>query len=60
MTTLRVQWLRAALLGANDGLVSNAPLMIGVGAVQENVKTMILNGFVGLFAGACLSLSTLN
>ncbi|KAJ8529858.1 hypothetical protein K7X08_036693 [Anisodus acutangulus] len=49
----RAQWLRAAVLGANDGLVSIASLMMGVGAVQENVKTMILTGFAGLFAGAC-------
>ncbi|XP_070033918.1 vacuolar iron transporter homolog 4-like [Nicotiana tomentosiformis] len=49
----RAQWLRAAILGANDGLVSVASLMMGVGAVQENVKTMILTGFAGLFAGAC-------
>ncbi|KAG5625491.1 hypothetical protein H5410_010709 [Solanum commersonii] len=49
----RAQWLRAAVLGANDGLVSIASLMMGVGAVQENVKTMMLTGFAGLFAGAC-------
>ncbi|MCD7447797.1 hypothetical protein HAX54_035274 [Datura stramonium] len=49
----RAQWLRAAVLGANDGLVSIASLMMGVGAVQENIKTMILTGFAGLFAGAC-------
>ncbi|WMV12538.1 hypothetical protein MTR67_005923 [Solanum verrucosum] len=49
----RAQWLRAAVLGANDGLVSIASLMMGVGAVQENVKTMILTGSAGSFAGAC-------
>ncbi|KAJ8572552.1 hypothetical protein K7X08_009063 [Anisodus acutangulus] len=49
----RAQWVRAAVLGANDGLVSIASLMMGVGAVQESVKTMILTGFVGLVAGAC-------
>ncbi|MCD7447796.1 hypothetical protein HAX54_035273 [Datura stramonium] len=49
----RAQWLRAAVLGANDGLVSIASLMMSVGAVQENVKTMILTGFAGLVVGAC-------
>ncbi|CAH8357258.1 unnamed protein product [Eruca vesicaria subsp. sativa] len=48
----RAQWLRAAVLGANDGLVSTASLMMGVGAVKPDVKTMILTGFAGLVAGA--------
>ncbi|PIA41851.1 hypothetical protein AQUCO_02200347v1 [Aquilegia coerulea] len=51
--TQRSQWLRAAVLGANDGLVSTASLMMGVGAVKEDVKVMILTGFAGLVAGAC-------
>ncbi|CAH2036660.1 unnamed protein product [Thlaspi arvense] len=49
----RAQWLRAAVLGANDGLVSTASLMMGVGAVKKDAKTMILSGFAGLVAGAC-------
>ncbi|KAI3497462.1 hypothetical protein L1887_40082 [Cichorium endivia] len=49
----RAQWLRAALLGANDGLLSTASLMMGVGAVRQDVKTMILSGMAGLVAGAC-------
>ncbi|KAK3012190.1 hypothetical protein RJ639_010885 [Escallonia herrerae] len=49
----RAQWLRAAVLGANDGLVSIASLMMGVGAVKTDVKAMILTGFAGLVAGAC-------
>ncbi|CDO97494.1 unnamed protein product [Coffea canephora] len=49
----RSQWLRAAVLGANDGLVSIASLMMGVGAVKTDVKAMILTGFAGLVAGAC-------
>ncbi|XP_010514727.1 PREDICTED: vacuolar iron transporter homolog 3 [Camelina sativa] len=49
----RAQWLRAAVLGANDGLVSTASLMMGVGAVKQDVKIMILTGFAGLVAGAC-------
>ncbi|GER47872.1 vacuolar iron transporter (VIT) family protein [Striga asiatica] len=49
----RAQWLRAAVLGANDGLVSTASLMMGVGAVKHAMKVMILTGFAGLVAGAC-------
>ncbi|KAI4296305.1 hypothetical protein L6164_036273 [Bauhinia variegata] len=51
--TKRAQWLRAAVLGANDGLLSTASLMMGVGAVRQDVKTMILTGVAGLVAGAC-------
>ncbi|KAK4340887.1 hypothetical protein RND71_039388 [Anisodus tanguticus] len=51
--TKRSQWLRAAVLGANDGLVSTASLMMGVGAVKKDIKVMILTGFAGLVAGAC-------
>jgi VIT1/CCC1 family predicted Fe2+/Mn2+ transporter len=49
----RAQWLRAAILGANDGLVTVASLMMGVGSVKEDIKPMLLAGFAGLFAGAC-------
>ncbi|XP_021286905.1 vacuolar iron transporter homolog 2-like [Herrania umbratica] len=49
----RAQWLRAAVLGANDGLLSTASLMMGVGAVRKDSKTMILTGVAGLVAGAC-------
>ncbi|KAH1260640.1 hypothetical protein AAZX31_02G077700 [Glycine max] len=49
----RSQWLRAAVLGANDGLVSTASIMMGVGAVKHDIKAMILSGFAGLVAGAC-------
>ena len=38
----RAQWLRAAVLGANDGLVSVASLMIGVGAVNATRKAMLV------------------
>ncbi|OIW15669.1 hypothetical protein TanjilG_09607 [Lupinus angustifolius] len=48
----RAQWLRAAVLGANDGLLSTASLMMGVGAVQKGAKIMILTGVAGLIAGA--------
>ncbi|KAL3515575.1 hypothetical protein ACH5RR_022477 [Cinchona calisaya] len=49
----RSQWLRASVLGVNDGLVSIASLMMGVGAVKTEIKAMILAGFAGLVAGAC-------
>ncbi|KAE8686815.1 Vacuolar iron transporter-like protein 4 [Hibiscus syriacus] len=45
--SMRGQWLRAAVLGANDGLVSVASLMMGVGSVKEDVKAMIVAGFAG-------------
>ncbi|KAI9082437.1 hypothetical protein K1719_035580 [Acacia pycnantha] len=51
--TQRAKWLRAAILGANDGLLSTASLMMGVGAVKKDVKTMILAGVAGLVGGAC-------
>jgi len=49
----RAQWLRAAVLGANDGLVSVASLMIGVGAVNGGARAMLVSGLAGLVAGAC-------
>lgn len=49
----RAQWLRAAVLGANDGLVSTGSLMMGVGAVKTDARAMILSGLSGLVAGAC-------
>ncbi|XP_042400586.1 vacuolar iron transporter homolog 1-like [Zingiber officinale] len=49
----RAQWLRAAVLGANDGLVSTASLMMGVGAVKDDAKAMVLSGFAGMVGGAC-------
>jgi vacuolar iron transporter family protein len=49
----RAQWLRAAVLGAIDGLISVASLMIGVGAVVTTRKAMLVSGLAGLVAGAC-------
>ncbi|KAG6546038.1 hypothetical protein Mapa_012443 [Marchantia paleacea] len=48
----RSPWLRALVLGANDGLVSISSLMLGVGAVKNDVKAMIISGLAGLVAGA--------
>ena len=41
------------MLGANDGLVSIASLMLGVGAVNSGAKEMMISGLAGLVAGAC-------
>uniref|UniRef100_A0A0E0NIE5 Vacuolar iron transporter n=1 Tax=Oryza rufipogon TaxID=4529 RepID=A0A0E0NIE5_ORYRU len=49
----RAQWLRAAVLGANDGLVSVASLMVGVGAANGTRRAMLVSGLAGLVAGAC-------
>lgn len=45
--------LRAAVLGANDGLLSNFSLMMGVAGAQVAGGTMIVTGMAGLLAGAC-------
>ena len=50
--THRVGWLRAAVLGANDGIVSTASLIIGVAAAESNHNAVMLAGVAGLFAGA--------
>jgi VIT1/CCC1 family predicted Fe2+/Mn2+ transporter len=48
----RVGWLRAAVLGANDGIVSTASLIIGVAAASSTHKGILLAGVSGLVAGA--------
>jgi VIT1/CCC1 family predicted Fe2+/Mn2+ transporter len=48
----RVSWLRAAVLGANDGIVSTASLVIGVAAAGSAEDTIVLAGVAGLVAGA--------
>src|SRR5206468_6339815 len=45
--------LRAAVLGANDGLVSNLSLVMGVAGAAASNSTILLTGFAGLVAGAC-------
>lgn len=45
-------WLRAAVLGANDGIVSTASLVVGVAASNAPLSQTILAGFAGLVAGA--------
>lgn len=48
----RVGWLRAAVLGGNDGIVSTASLIIGVAAANTSHESIILAGVAGLVAGA--------
>lgn len=48
----RVGWLRAAVLGANDGLISTSSLLTGIIASDATRSTVILTGFAGLCAGA--------
>jgi VIT1/CCC1 family predicted Fe2+/Mn2+ transporter len=48
----RVGWLRAAVLGANDGIVSTASLVIGVAAANSSRNAVMTAGFAGLIAGA--------
>jgi len=48
----RVGWLRAGVLGANDGIVSTASLIIGVAAAGTSQANILLAGLAGLFAGA--------
>ncbi len=48
----RIGWLRAAVLGANDGLVSTASLVVGVAAATVDKSGIILAGVAGLTAGA--------
>lgn len=50
--TLRIGWLRAAVLGANDGIVSTASLMVGVAAANVGRSELLLAGVAGLVAGA--------
>ncbi|QGY03203.1 VIT family protein [Methylobacterium mesophilicum SR1.6/6] len=48
----RVGWLRAAVLGANDGLVSTASLIVGVAASAAQTSEILVAGSAGLVAGA--------
>jgi VIT1/CCC1 family predicted Fe2+/Mn2+ transporter len=50
--TQRIGWLRAAVLGANDGIVSTASLVLGVAAAGANSKGILVAGVAGLVAGA--------
>ena len=50
--TERIGWLRAAVLGANDGIVSTASLVLGVAAAHATHSNVVVAGVAGLVAGA--------
>ena len=50
--TERVGWLRAAVLGANDGVLSTASLVLGVAAAEASRSAVVVAGVAGLVAGA--------
>ncbi|MBX3712981.1 MAG: VIT family protein [Lysobacter sp.] len=50
--TDRVGWLRAAVLGANDGIISIAGLVVGVAASGADARTVLGSGIAGIVAGA--------
>jgi VIT1/CCC1 family predicted Fe2+/Mn2+ transporter len=50
--TQHIGWLRAAVLGANDGIVSTASLIVGVAAAQATRSDILVAGVAGLVAGA--------
>lgn len=53
----RLNWLRAAVLGANDGIVSTAGIVVGVAGASSDRTTILVAGVAGLVAGA-LSMAT--
>jgi VIT1/CCC1 family predicted Fe2+/Mn2+ transporter len=48
----RIGWLRAAILGANDGIISTASLMVGVASASSPASQILLTGIAGLVAGS--------
>lgn len=48
----RIGWLRATVLGANDGIVSTASLIVGVAAAESSRSSVLVAGIAGLVAGA--------
>lgn len=48
----RIGWLRAGVLGANDGIISTASLVVGVAAASTNPSEVLIAGVAGLVAGA--------
>ena len=50
--TDRIGWLRAAVLGANDGILSTASLLVGVAAASASHANLLMTGVAGLVAGA--------
>ena len=52
-----INWLRAAVLGANDGIVSTASLVLGIAATQASHSTVLLTALAGLVSGS-MSMAT--
>ena len=48
----RIGWLRAAVLGANDGIISTSSLIVGVAAATPDKTAMLIAGVAGIVAGA--------
>jgi VIT1/CCC1 family predicted Fe2+/Mn2+ transporter len=48
----KLNWLRAAVLGANDGIVSVSALVVGVAGATEHTGTLLITGVAGLLSGA--------
>lgn len=55
--TQRIGWLRAAVLGANDGIISTSSLVVGVAAAHASAHNVLIAGVAGLVAGA-MSMAT--
>ncbi|TKY71282.1 Vacuolar iron transporter-like 2 [Spatholobus suberectus] len=51
----RPQWLRKSVWKANDGVIVITSLMVGIGAANENILSMILGGFSGIVAGVFIT-----
>lgn len=51
--TNRTNWLRAAVLGANDGILSTTSIVIGIAAASSERYPIVLAALAGLVAGAC-------
>jgi len=55
--TIKLNWLRAAVLGANDGIVSVASIIVGVAGAENSIRFILTAGIAGMVAGA-LSMAT--
>ena len=55
--TERIGWLRAVILGANDGILSTSSLVLGVAAAHASHRSILVTGVAGLVAGA-MSMAT--
>ncbi len=56
--TDRIGWLRVAVLGANDGILSTSSLVFGVAAAHATHRNLLVPGMAGLVVGACIYMPT--